>query len=229
MGHIDRVSVFGPRLGRVNIESERIGDIGNLALADTALSELVIDMLGMLRYADLFTPVEDRKAPDPGLTTKQAARQMQRVIAKDPRLFPKDAPVHALLDAVLAVSEERNQIMHAVALNRCVECGNATLFQHPRSGRFVDRSEDAVQELTDRLLDLREQGIELANQVAWQVNRRIFIGAMVLANDIGETVVPETVMPRQAEHTCGDCNGDGRATARVTIGLGGVEIHPDTT
>jgi hypothetical protein len=212
----------------VTSEGERLGDIGNLALADTALSELVIEMLRMLTYADLFTPVEDRATPDSGLTTKQAAQQAQRVLKNDRRLFPDDANVHEWLDEVLAVSEKRNRIMHAVALNRCVECGNATLFQHPRSGTFVDRSDEAVQALIDRLLDLREQGVKVAEQIARHVNRRIFIGAKVLANDTGEAVVPETVMPRQTEHTCGDCNGDGRATATLRVNLGGIEVPPDS-
>jgi hypothetical protein len=50
---------------------------------------------------------------------------------------------------------------------------------------------------------------------------------MLLADDTGETIVPETVRPHVVKHTCGDCNGDGRATAAVTIQLGSVQIKPN--
>jgi hypothetical protein len=100
------------------------------------------------------------------------------------------------------------------------------LFEHPRTGKLIDRSEEAVQALTEKLLDLRERGGEIAAQMASLVNKQIILGAMLLADDTGETIVPETVHPHVANHTCGDCNGDGRATATVAIPLGNVEIKP---
>jgi hypothetical protein len=79
---------------------------------------------------------------------------------------------------------------------------------------LIDRSEEAVQALTEKLLDLRERGGEIAAQMASLVNKQIILGAMLLADDTGETIVPETVHPHVANHTCGDCNGDGRHPAR---------------
>ncbi len=58
------------------------------------------------------------------------------------------------------------------------------------------------------------------------MNKQIILGAMLFADDTGETIVPETVHPNVVKHTCGDCTGDGRATAEVTIQLGNVEIKP---
>jgi hypothetical protein len=58
------------------------------------------------------------------------------------------------------------------------------------------------------------------------VNEQIILGAMLLADDTGETIVPETVHPHVVMQACGDCNGDGRATAAVTIQLGKVEVKP---
>ncbi|KRF32413.1 hypothetical protein [Nocardioides sp. Soil805] len=52
-------------------DGDWVGDFGHLTLADTALSELLIDMLRMLDYGHLSSMP---KSPDPGLTTKQAAK-----------------------------------------------------------------------------------------------------------------------------------------------------------
>jgi hypothetical protein len=198
-----------------------VGDVGHLTLADSALSELLIDMLRMLDHGHLSaTPRE----PDPGLTTRQAARGVRKVQKEYPRLVPDDAD--DWLNEVLDAAEKRNELLHAVALNRCDTCGTATLFQHPRTGKVIDRGEEAVQTLTEKLLDLKERGGEIAEQMATLVNKQIILGAMLLADDTGEAIVPETVRPHVTKHTCGDCNGDGRATAAVTIQLGNTEIMP---
>jgi hypothetical protein len=73
---------------------------------------------------------------------------------------------------------------------------------------------------------LREAGDEIAAQIAKLVNHNIILGAMLLADDTGETIVPETVHPHIVNHTCGDCTGDGRATASVVLQVGGVEVKP---
>lgn len=202
-------------------EGDWVGDLGHLMLADTALSELLIDMLRMLDYGHLSSLP---KAPDPGLTTKQAALEVLKVQEKYPRLVPDDAG--NWLQEVLTAADERNELIHAVALNRCIACGTATLFQHPRTKKWIDRSAEAVQGLTERLLDLHETGDEIAERMAKLVNGNITLGAMLLADDTGESIVPETVHPHVARHTCGECNGDGRATASVVVHVGGVEVKP---
>jgi hypothetical protein len=198
-----------------------VGDLGHLMLADTALSELLIDMLRMLDYGHLSSIP---KPPDYGLTTKQAAKQILRFQDKYPRLVPDHAGEWLL--EVIKAADERNELTHAVALNRCISCGTATLFRHPRTGKCIDRSEEAVQALTERLLDLREAGDEIAVRIAEVVNKSILLGAMVLADNTGETIVPETVHPHIVNHTCGDCTGDGRATASVVLQVGRVEVKP---
>lgn len=202
-------------------EGDWVGDVGHLTLADSALNELLIDMLRMLDYGHLSAMP---KEPDPGLTTRQAARDVRRFQEKYPRLFPDDAG--DWLSQVLDVAEERNELLHAVARNRCITCGTATMFEYPRTGKLIDRSEEAVRALTEKLLDLRERGGEIAAQIASLVNKQIILGAMLLADDTGETIVPETVHPDVVKHTCGDCNGDGHATVEVTIQVGNVEIEP---
>ncbi|MEU8045744.1 hypothetical protein AB0B71_16570 [Micromonospora echinofusca] len=83
-----------------------------------------------------------------------------------------------------------------------------------------------MQALTEGLLDLREAGDEIAAPIAKLVNKNIILGVMLLADDTGETVVPETVKPHIVNHACGDCTGDGRATASVVLQIGGVEVKP---
>jgi hypothetical protein len=68
-----------------------------------------------------------------------------------PSVFPDIAD--DWLSEVLEAADVRNELLHAVARNRCIKCGTATLFQHPRTGRLIDRSEDAVQTLTEKLLE----------------------------------------------------------------------------
>jgi hypothetical protein len=202
-------------------EGDWVGGLGHLMLADTALSELLIDMLRMLDYGHLSSMP---KSPDPGLTTKQAAKEVLRFQEKYPRLVP-DRAGEWLLE-VLVAADERNELTHAVALNRCIRCGTATLFRHPRTGNYIDRSDEAVQALTERLLNLCEAGDEIAAQIAELVNNNIILGAMLLADDTGETVVPQTVHPHVVKHTCGVCTGDGRATASVVLQVGGIEVKP---
>lgn len=207
----------------VTRKGDWVGDVGHLTLADTALSELLIDILRMLDYGHLSAPPQPS---DPGLTTKQAVGEVRKVRERTPRLLPDD--VEEWLTGVAAAADERNEMLHAVALNRCVTCGTATMFQHPRSGKLVDRSEAAVQALTQRMLDLGDRGREIADATAKLVNDRIIMGAMLLADDSGESVWPEIVHPRESNLTCGGCNGDGRATASVTVQLG-FEVKPTGT
>jgi hypothetical protein len=110
-----------------------VGDVGHLTLADSALSELLIDMMRMLDYGHLSAMP---KEPDPGLTTRQAAGDVRRFQEKYPRLFPDDAD--DWLSEVLDATEERNELLHAVARNRCITCGTATLVRAPAHGK-VDR------------------------------------------------------------------------------------------
>lgn len=198
-----------------------VGDVGHLTLADSSLGELLIDMLRMLDYGHLSAPP---KAPDPGLTTGQAVRAVQGEHKRHPRLCPEG--LESWLRDVVDVTARRNEVMHAVARNRCVRCGTATAFHHPRSGHAVDRSAAAVQALTREVLQLIERGRALAGEVADLVNRSIILGAMLIADDTGESVFPETVIPDSTRHTCGDCNGDGRATASLVVRVGAVEVKP---
>lgn len=106
----------------------------HLALADATLDALLIDMLSVLGHASY--PGAPRLVK-PGLTTKQAARQVRRCLEAEPELFGDTAK--DWLSEVTAVTDSRNELLHAVTLDRCGTCGAATRFIHPRSGWKVDR------------------------------------------------------------------------------------------
>ena len=111
----------------MTLDSQR-GDIGNLALADAALGALLIQIAEM---------VEEANYPDPpkkisqSLPTGRAARLVEKQVACYADLFPDQ--FGAWLEQVVTATDMRNKIMHAVAVDTCVECGNATLFDTPRA------------------------------------------------------------------------------------------------
>lgn len=75
-----------------------------------------------------------------GLTTGRAAQALLAHAKSDAALLPRD--VTAWLKRVYQAAIKRNTIMHAIAHDQCVICGNATRFAH--KGKPVDRSAQAV-------------------------------------------------------------------------------------
>lgn len=169
-------------------EDQWVGDLGHLALADATLGALLIDMLTVLAHAGY---PEAPLVVDPGLTTKQAARDVRRCLEAEPELFGDTAK--DWLSDVDTVTDSRNELFHAVALDRCDTCGAATRFVHPRSGREVDRSEQAVRDLTARALAVHKNGTLVAEQIAERGNARIVARARLDANATGEIQNPPSV------------------------------------
>lgn len=197
-----------------------IGDLGHLALADATLGALLIDMLTVLAHADY---PEAPLSVDPGQTTKQAARAVRHYLEAEPELFGDTAK--AWLSNVTAVTDSRNKLLHAVALDRCGTCGAATRFVHPRSGHEVDRSEQAVRDLTARVLGVRKHGTLVADEIAERVNTRIVVRARLDADATGEIQNPPQVYPHHVTHKCATCTGSGRGSTTIRIGTA-VEVYP---
>ncbi|WP_344109768.1 hypothetical protein [Kribbella alba] len=118
----------------MSTDDQWIGNLGHLALADAMLGALLIDMLTILAHA--------RYPDQPGsvdlvATTKQAARELQKVLEADPALFGETAG--PWLADVVAATDARNELLHAVALNQCDVCGAASRFMIPaRATRSTD-------------------------------------------------------------------------------------------
>jgi hypothetical protein len=196
------------------------GDIGHLALADAMLGALLIDMLRMLAHADYPEPVASVAT---GSTTGHAAGEIERRYGSHPLLLPPG--MRDWLADVRQTTELRNQVIHAVALNQCADCGRATHFAHPRSGQHVDRSERAVRELTLRTLALHRQGVEFAERTADRVNAHIEKKAHDDAEATGEIQTPPQVSSHHATFQCSDCAPDGTASAKLRLGRA-IEVWP---
>ncbi|MEV0561465.1 hypothetical protein [Dactylosporangium sp. NPDC050588] len=201
-------------------DNEWIGDLGHLALADASLGVLLVDMLSLLAHAGYPA---GPSAVDTGKTTRQSARAVQGLLSAQPELFGDTAG--DWLSDLIAVTELRNELLHAVALNRCSACGTASRFLHPRSGREVDRSEQVVRDVTAQALALYKTGMVVAAQIAERVNARIVAGARLQAEATGEVQNPPQVYPHQAVHECANCAGNGRGRTTMAIGTA-VEVYP---
>jgi hypothetical protein len=197
-----------------------IGDIGHLALADSALGALLTDMLQVLAEASYPEP---STRVDVGMTTKQAARRLQRCVEADPGLFPD--PTSAWLEEVVRATELRNSILHAVAVNRCANCGAASHFVHPRSGSQVDRTDEAVRTLTSQLLALRPPGMLIAEGIAERVNAQIVDRARITAYATDDIQNPPQIYPHRSVALCVSCAGNGRGSITTQVGTA-VEVLP---
>ena len=211
---------FSRYLGSVTTEDQWIGDLGHLALADATLGALLIDMLIVLAHAEY---PESPPTVDPGLTTKQAAGDARRRLEAEPELFGGTAG--DWLSDVVAVTDSRNELLHAVALDRCGVCGASTRFVHPRSGQEVDRSEKVVRDLTARALALHKDGMLVAEQTAERVNALIVARARLDAEATGEIQNPPQVYPHHVTHKCGNCTGNGRGSTTIRLGTA-VAVYP---
>lgn len=218
-----RSPVAGPAnryIAPVTAEDHWIGDLGHLALADATVGELLIDILTLLEHAAYPDAPRD---VDLGLTTKQAAIKVRAALQREPALFGDDAG--SWLSDVIEVTDVRNALLHAVALNRCGTCGLATRFVHPRSGSDVDRSVQAVRDLTARVLALYRDGLLFADEVAERVNARIVEGARRMADQTGEVQNPPQVRPHHASHQCAGCAANGRGATSISLGTA-VLVYP---
>ncbi|WP_350280481.1 hypothetical protein [Kribbella sp. HUAS MG21] len=201
-------------------EDHWVGNIGHLALADSALGALLTDILQALAQAAY--PAPPAKV-DVGLTTKQSVRKVERRAHSEPHLFPSQTG--AWLLEVHEATELRNSILHAVAINRCANCGAASHFVHPRSGQHVDRTDEAIRNLTTQMLKLRERGIELAEEIAQRVNAQIVARARAAAEATNEIQNPPQVYPHRSVALCAECAGNGRGTITARLGTA-IEIWP---
>lgn len=132
------------------------------------LGELITDMLRLVAHAN--HPAEPAAVREGG-TTSKVAGDLEANLRDERALFGND--VAGWLDRVLAAVDQRDKIVHAIALDQCVSCRSATSYTHPRSSTQVDRSHDAVLSLAARYETLRREGLTIARDVASRLNDRI--------------------------------------------------------
>jgi len=139
--------------------------VGRLTLADAMLGEVVTDLRRIVAYANWPGPIRE---PADGLTTSRATRKLEVELGHEAAFAT--GPLASWVAAVTEVVELRDRVVHAIALNQCMNCGDATMFRHPRSGKDVDRSPDAVEAILARYDELRTRGLPLAAELSGAVN-----------------------------------------------------------
>jgi hypothetical protein len=195
------------------IESTANELVGRLTLADAMLGEVVTDMRRILAHANW--PAIARE-PGMGLTTGSAARKLETELGHEAAL-DTDALTTWVAD-VKDVVRRRDRVVHAIALDQCLNCGDATKFRHPRSGEDVDRGPEAEAAIDKSYSDLRAQGLPLATELSKAVNDRILVEANRIANETDEIQNPPQIYPHHVEHLCAACKGGERGQTTVHVG-----------
>lgn len=194
------------RIGPVTTVHEMIG---RLTLADAMLGEAVNDFRDMIATANWPGTVKPLPRGD---TTAQAVEKLERDLVLE-AAFASPGLVRRM-GAVRAATIARNALIHAIAADQCLACGEATRFTHPRSGKVVDRSVESVASVKATFDDLRAQAKALGSGLAEAVNHRILRAARVEANRLDDVINPPQVNPLGSDHWCAKCGG-------VTIVHGG--------
>ena len=187
--------------------------VGRLTLADAMLSEVVTDIRRILAHANWPGIVRE---PGVGLTTGSAARKLETELGHEAALAT--GALTTWIAGVKGVVDRRGRVVHAIALNQCMNCGEATMFRHPRSGEDVDRGPEAVAAIEERYGDLLAQGLPLATELSKALNDRIFVEAKRIANETDEIQNPPQISPEHVEHLCAACNGGERGQTTVHVG-----------
>lgn len=194
--------------------------IGDLVLVEVAIGELIGDMLTELYRLK----GDDRPLPD---TTGQRAKRLLGAL-KDGERYPGLPDVDGLRAwaiHVVEAAEDRNRIVHALALDRCVRCGDATRFGH--NGKPVDRSDAAALQLTNHIRGLLTQGLAVGMGVSGWINAAY----LAMAKEFPAEGNPPQVAVGGILHWCPKCSGNGksrlvaRVPAAIAILPAGSDMH----
>jgi hypothetical protein len=191
--------------------------IGQLTIADTTLSYLLGDILQEVR--DFLQEAGGR---NPGeMTTGKAADCLLTRARREPSLLTPD--VTDWLKRAKKAAEKRNAVIHAIARDRCVMCGQATQFEH--RGSPVDRSPAAVRLVTSEFTVLIDEGVKLAALISHRLNARAQASAQDLALSTGNAQFPKQVLIGQDWHHCATCSQTG-VPATVVSGPAAIVVLP---
>jgi hypothetical protein len=174
--------------------------VGRLAMMDGTLNDLL---------RDLVTEITGQDAKDS--TTGQAARTLLDHAEQDRALLTSD--VTDWLERTGQAAKERNKVLHAVAQDQCVLCGNATRFEH--KGKPVDRSAGAVAVVSAEFRDLIDEGVRHARDISQALNERGKAAAVQEAAATGKIQSPKQVLIGQTLFRCTNCSPGGKAIISV--------------
>jgi hypothetical protein len=130
------------------------------------------------------------------------------------------------LKRAMKAAEKRNKVMHAVARDQCVLCGEATRFEH--KGHLVDRSAAAVEEVSTGFRDLIDEGVRHARGISVALNERALATAMAAAAATGNLQTPKQVLIAQNLHRCAACSPGGSAITAISVPTAVAVLSPDS-
>jgi hypothetical protein len=185
--------------------------VGRLAVMDGVLNDLL---------RELYTEVTHMDGGN--ITTGQLADKLLGHAKQDPALVTPD--VAAWLKRVKQAAEERNNVMHAVAQDQCVLCGNATRFEH--KGKHVDRSAGAVNMVSTKFRDLIDDGVRHARSISETLNERARAAAAQEAAATGNAQFPGQILIGQTLVRCAECSPGGKGIVSIAVPPAAVVLSP---
>lgn len=185
--------------------------VGRLAVMDAALNDLLRELVTEITGSDVTD-----------LTTGKAAQELLKLAKTDPALLGPD--VGDWLKRTVLAAQERNKVMHAVARDQCVLCGNASVFEH--RGKPVDRSPVAVAVVSTEFRDLIDEGVRHARNISEALNKRARAAAAQEAGSTGESQSPKQIMIGQTLYRCANCSPGGKAIVSVMGPAAAVVLPP---
>jgi glutaredoxin len=193
----------------MTIESDAA--VGRLSVMDGVLNDLL---------RELVTETIGRDAE--GLTTGKAAQILLGHAKRDTALLTPD--VTDWLKRVDQAAQARNKIMHAVARDQCVHCGNATRFEH--KGQPVDRSAETVAAVAYEYHDLIDEGARHARTISEALNDHAQAKAENEAAKSGQIQSPRQILIGQNFSRCENCSRGGNPIAVVALPTAAAVLPP---
>ena len=188
--------------------------VGRLAVMDGVLNDLL---------RELVTETTGQDAKD--LTTGKAAQALLGHAKRDSALLTPD--VTDWLKRADQAAQQRNKVMHAVAQDQCVLCGDATRFEH--KDKPVDRSSSTVAAASAEFRDLIDEGTRHARNISQVLNMRAQADAVQEATETGKPQSPRQVLIGQTFYRCAKCSPGGRAITSVEAPPAAVVLPPGTS
>ena len=185
--------------------------VGRLAVMDGTLNDLLRDLV-----------IEITGQDAEGMTTGKAAQTLLSRAKQDSMLLTP--VVTDWLRRADQAAQKRNKVMHAVARDQCVLCGNATRFEH--KGKAVDRSAEAVAAVSADFRELIDEGVRHARDISQTLNERAKAAAAREAAATGKAQSPKQILIGQTFHRCANCSPGGNAITSLAAPTAAVVLPP---
>ncbi|MET9030952.1 hypothetical protein ABZW96_35905 [Nocardia sp. NPDC004168] len=164
------------------------------------------------------------EVPSTKTTTGLLANDLLGVEKRHPTVLP--VGLRPWLLRVKLAAEQRNAVVHAVGRDRCIGCGDSSIFEHKH--RPIDRSEQRIRTLIGEIEDLIDEGIELAVELSGKLNELLLADARKRAAVTGQPQTPVQVRIAGGWHRCAVCSTEGRTETGVGAPTAVMVLPPGT-